>query len=751
MREKYWFDNETGTFFISDPDTGKYWYNQLWNTDGYHMSVSHVGSGISRYVDDEARQAVLNVEEARFLYIRDEDSFSYWNIGISPSLTPVENYLCEHGQGYTKIASEYNGIQSSIMYTLPDTGTYEIWKVTLKNTTGSPRTLSLFPLIRFDLGGFKQPAYYNPMTTSETMFLEELNGVFCWSRNPHQPHKYYSGFLSSSEKVQYYDGWLEKFIGSIGNYAKPDVITKGKNCTNSSITVRVRGAVLQNIIELGSNEEKTIYYFAGFSSDPATVIMEYKSALKSAEALCESAVSKGIKRFGTLRVNTPDQQINNIMNFWAQKQVAFCMIGKKAVRDNAQVAMSILNFDSKLAEKTIYECLCHQYSNGSAVLTWSPAIDPKLYSDPAMWLLLASCELIKETGRTDFLNLQVPYLDCGSATVYEHLKKAVEWLLSSIGPHGLPLIHYADWNDALNIPDKNAESIFMAMAVSWALNELSQLSFYLGDMEYGKAVQEHRKKLVDLTNQTAWNGEYYVRALSELGPIGDKNSTVGGKIYLNPQTWAILADAVPADRLDSVLKSIDSMDTEYGTPLCMPTYEEYNPIVGRMSGMLPGVYENGGIYNHAVGFKIMADCKVGRKDKAYESLIKMIPDGVNNPSSITTTEPYVFTNCYLMHKSSPLVVGFSWQTGASAWGLRSFYEGILGLKRTYEGLQIKPVLPSNWNYVKVSRTFRACHYEIEYFNTGNNAISIFVDGEKISCDILPVFSDNKVHRIVVET
>ena len=751
MNEKYRFDNLNGKFTIDNPNTGKYWYNHLWNSDGYHMSVSHTGHGMSRYIDDTAKQVVLNLNEERYLYIRDEKSFKYWNIGISPSLNEVKDYRCEHGQGFTKISSNYDGIESSILFVVPKKGTNELWKVAIKNNSGVTRKLSVFPLLCFDLGGYEMPGYYETGITTETVFVEKMNGILCLSKNPFQPHERCSGFLASSEKVAYYDGWLEKFIGTIGSYTKPHVLENKGNCTNSAVTVRKRGAVLQNIIELAPGEERCIYYVAGFSTDVKTAIAECENALIKAEDVCKSAEQIGINKFGTLRTTTPNTRINNIMNFWVQKQVSFCMIGKKAVRDNAQIAMAMLNFNSELAEKTLYECLNHQYSDGHAALTWSPFLDPRVYSDQPMWLILAVCELIKETGDVDFLDKVIPYLDQGKDTVLEHLKCGVKWFCAdeNIGPNGFPKIHYADWNDALNIDDENGESIFMAMGVCLALEEFAKLSLHINDREYADNLLEIKDKLAKIINEKAWNGDYYVRAICKYGIIGDKTNEDGGKIYVNPQSWAILADVVPDDRKSKVFNAIDSMENEYGIPLCSPPYTKYSPVVGRMSGMLPGVYENGGIYNHACGFKIMADCKEGRNINAINSLLKMIPDGDENPSSITTSEPYVFTNCYLMHPSVKLIVGSSWQTGTSAWALRAYYEGILGLTRSYKGLIINPVLPNEWKEVSVTRKYRGCNYNIEFTNNRGNAPDITVDGEKIEGNLLPLFNDNKIHQVVV--
>lgn len=750
MEKKYWFEREKGSFMMTDPYTGKAWENQLWNKTGFHAAITQTGTGFSRYVNDDSINVFLISGGRRFVYLRDEDNGNYWNIGVGPTLEPVEEYTCEHSLEYTKISSKKDGIRSSWTITLPEEGTYEAWKVQVKNESAKKRRLSLFSCIGFELSGYPQPFYYNPSTTTAALYKKELNGIFCVSKNPFQPHDRCSGFLVSSQKVDYYDAWMEKFFGTLGSPAKPETLLNRANCSNTEITVRDRGAVLQSVIEIAAGEEITVYTIAGLTGDEKTAAVETKAALASAPSVFEGIVERGRRRFGGLSAVTPDERVNNIMNYWVEKQVSYCMIGKKAVRDNAQLAMAMLNYDLELAEICTTECLAHQYEDGHAHLTWSPVMDPHVYSDPPMWLIFLVCEYIKETGDTEFLKKVVPYFDNGSDTVYDHLKKAEKWLTDNVGPHGLTRIRYADWNDALNIPDENAESVFMAMGVSWALNELADLADELGDDDYKAVLRKRSKTLVDKTNEIAWNGDYYVRAISKFGNVGDKDSKIGGNIYINPQSWAILGGVVPKERLEKLCRAIDSMDTPYGIPICKPSYSEYDETVGRMSGMLPGVYENGGIYHHACGFKIMADCKIGRKEQALASLLKMIPDGPDTPSSKTTTEPYVFTNCYLMNPAARLLVGSAWQTGTSSWALRDFYEGILGMIRTYKGLRIHPAISDKWNKAEADRTFRGCRYHLAYINKKAGTVSLKVDGKKIDGDILPVYSDGKVHQVTVE-
>lgn len=320
------------------------------------------------------------------------------------------------------------------------------------------------------------------------------------------------------------------------------------------------------------------------------------------------------------------------------------------MRDNAQLAMGFLNFDTVRAKEVLAECLARQYRDGHCVLLWYPVTDTKLYSDPAFWLGWAVCEYIKETGEFSFLDEEFPWLDGGGASVAEHLKAAARWYAdpANAGPHGLPKLYYADWNDALNIPDENAESVFMAECVCLLMREFAELFARAGDEAFR-------------TSRMRSGAGWRIGSMPAPG-----TAIIMCAPFLRAERWGIKrADTVrfisirsplpswralcPPDRVQPLLRSVDGAVTPEGVRLCSPPYPRYDARVGRMSGMLPGVYENGGIYNHAGCFKVMADCALGRAEEAYASLGAIVPDGPRNPSEKTTVEPYVFVNCYLKH------------------------------------------------------------------------------------------------------
>ena len=755
---KYSFDNEKGSFFLYDPDTGKKWENYVWNQTekGFFLTViNHYGGTYSWLLRDTAERVYLTAEETpSCLYVRDEENGDFWNPGIAPTCRETEDYRCEHSLAFSAVSGRRGGIAVKQKITVIPDELAEVWQVTVKNDSPRERRISLFAFSRLDLNGFEQSRYYYAANTGGTMFLEDTETLFCREINPFMPEDLFSGYILSSEHVDAFEGRLEHFFGYPGGYAVPKVLREGRDLGCSHAWVRDRGGILQNKITLAAGEEKTVYYVIGFAPSSVEQMRQRKpELLEKAKQAFSGLYERGVSQFGALRTVSPEERINNLMNFWVQKQVSFCMLGKQAVRDNSQIVLGMLNYDTALAKLAVSDCLSHQYHDGHAQQTWGQgAREAEIYSDPSAWLILAVCEYLKETGDMDFLQAVIPFEDAPGETVYTHLMLAADWFMraDNFGPNGIPRIHHADWNDALNIPDDTAESVFMGMMICYAFKELIGLTEQIGEQERAKELAAFRDRLAAHINETAWNGEYYVRAFSKFGVVGDKSDKNGGNIYINPQVWAVLAEIVPEDRKQTLLRAIDGMETECGVPLCAPPYQKYDAAVGRMSAMPPGVYENGGIYNHACAFKVMADCKLHRGEQAVNTLLKMIPDGESNPCEKTTTEPYVFTNCYLKDESEDMVVGFSWQTGSSAWALRDYYEGILGLERTYDGLRVSPNIPATWKTVEAFRPYRGSRLKLKIENAGGKQVVLWVDGVLQPDNLIPAFRDGKEHTVLVK-
>lgn len=760
----YEFTQDGNACLIREPRTPRYWYNYLWNEDRYCAQVSQIGHGRSYYLSEKADMCMINRDDARYVYLRDDETNVSWNIGVGPLNMEVEDYQCIHSIGYSMLQSACQGIQSAWRIFVPERGYHEVWTLKIHNSGKRERKLSVFSAVNFSLEGFSYPRYYEMYRCMKTEFDQELNGIYCDSSHPFAPHDKYHGFLASSEPVYAYDGDLVKFCGSTSTitqpdasacalFQHPDVVMAGRDCTNSQAALFILGGVLQHKIALQPGEVKEIHLVFGISGSREEARKTVRGLLhgETAEREFDKAQKYYYQKYSFLSIHTPDEKINHIMNNWVKKQVDFCIVGKKGVRDNLQIAAALLNYRQDKAKEEILECLRHQFQDGHAVLTWYPYDDTR-YSDQPFWMIWAVCRLIKETGDFSLLEERISWQDGSDATVLEHIKSAVNRLFSDKGKNGLVRIYFADWNDALNITtDPEAESVMLSHQFCLALKELELLMKKYGDNEYAAKLAVEYRTLKNSINEKAWDGGWYMRALSQAENIGSKDSR-GSRIYLNAQTWAVLGEVADEERLPLVLQAVDSMEHDFGFPLNMPPYSEYSPNVGRMSGMLPGLFENGGVYCHATGFKILMDCKAGRGNKAAETLKKIMPDSEKNPSLQSGAEPYVFTNCY---STNPGYYGKSyqsWTTGTSAWCLMGLYEGIMGVKHDYEGLRIDPCFPAAWERAEMTRRFRNADYHIVIKNPEHlekAEIKIMVDGIHISGNILPDFKDGSRHEVEV--
>ena len=743
---------------ILDPRTPRYWYNYLWNDLGYCAQVSQTGHGRSYYINEKADMCMLNRDSARYIYLRDEQSGCAWNVGCGPMNEQVLEYSCTHSLGCTRIRSEKDGVLAQWQIFVPTDLYGECWSLRLENKGASPKMLSVFPLVSFSLDGFSHPRYYEMYRSIETDFDEELGGIYCRSAHPFAPHKRYNGYLASSEPVFAWDGDLTAFCGSLSTRTEPDAsstalyqrplrIVEGENCTGSDGALFIPGAVLQHKLTLLPGESKELRFVFGVaqSREEARQCAAYYTGEGQAEEL-KKAEELYLEKYASLSVQTPDLRLNQVMNLWVKKQIDFCIVGKKGVRDNLQIAAALLSYRPDKAKEEILECLRHQFRAGHTVLTWYP-YDDTHYSDQPFWIIWAVCRLIKETGEREILDTAVEWQDGGEASVLDHVKAAVNRLLEDCGRSGLCRIFFADWNDALNIPpEEEAESVMLSEQFCLALRELKAVMEWTGDHEYARFLEEKRREMAENINRAAWDGSWYCRALAVTENIGSKNSK-GSKVYLNAQTWAVLADIVPEDRLADVLHTVDGLERDFGFPLNDPPYMTYDPMAGRMSGMLPGLFENGGVYCHASAFKILMDCHLGRGEEALRTLRKIMPDSEWNPSTQSGAEPYVFTNCYSTHPKYYGRSYQSWTTGTSAWSMRGLYEGILGIRSEFEGLRITPAFPQEWDHAEAVRRFRGADYRIQYRRTGTPGIT--VDGKRLEKDLLPDFRDGKKHLVEV--
>lgn len=764
MREVVHRYNPTGeSWSVLTTRPPRHWYNYLWSEKGYCAQVSQAGHGSSYLLTPEGDMCKLNSDSARYFYLRDEQTGDVWSPTGMPFNRQVGEFECEHGLGFTRISSQVDGIVSSFTVFVPTEGFHEIWDISLRNSGDSERTVSFFSLVSFELEGFDYPRYYEVYRSAETIFDPSLNGVYCGTAHPFAPHGRYNGYIASTERVTSYDGDLHAFLGTggvvtrpdgsiAGLYQQPETVVRGGVCTNSETTLFMLGGVLHHTVSLSAGETKRIRTVIGLAESlgeaTRTVEALRNSSDRGKEA--EQVHDFCVSRYESLTARLPNQRLQDLMNRWVQKQVEFCRVSKKGVRDNLQIAVGLLSYMPELGAAEIEACLAHQFRDGSALLTWYP-YDNGGYSDQPFWIVWSIVEAIKEIGDFTLLDRQVPFEDGGTGTVREHLRAATNRLIEDRGSNGLVKLKFADWNDALNVTtDPEAESVMLSAQACLGFAELARLYDWVGEASRARELREEYQKLKAAINEKAWDGSWYVRALSRDGAIGSASE---GRIYLNAQVWPLLAGVAEGERVGAVLKALDGMEHEFGFPICTPPNSEYSPASGRMSGMFPGLFENGGVYCHATGFKALMDCYYGRGEEALRALSKIAPDSPENPSARSGAEPYAFTNCYATHPKFYGKSYQSWTTGTSAWALITLYEGILGMRRDFGGLRLAPCLPGSWDGAEATRVFRGTRYRIVYRNS--KAMSrekplILVDGTRLDGNMLPRFDDDVEHHVEVE-
>jgi cellobiose phosphorylase len=436
-------------------------------------------------------------------------------------------------------------------------------------------------------------------------------------------------------------------------------------------------------------------------------------------------------------------------------------------RDSNQDTLGIVHALPKRARQRILDLAKNQFESGRVYHLYFPLTGEggfpyyvkermKFFSDDHLWLILSVCEYIKETGDISILKENVNFVEGSNASLYEHLKRSIDFSLNNMGKHNLPLLGTADWNDPLSLPGPNnaAETVWTAMLFHKVLLELTQLCKECKqqkDVQRFAAIADKTKTHV---NNTAWDGEWYFRAYDDSGNLVGSSKCKEGKIYLNTQSWAVISQIAPIEKAIQCMNSVKKhLDTKYGIMLLAPAYSRYHPEIGALTSYVPGLKENASIWSHANAWAILAECILGRGDQAYEYYKKLAPPTKNKMAGIHKAEPYVYAQT-IAGKDHPDfgLARQSWLTGTAAWMFKVATNWILGIRPQYHGLLVDPCVPKKWDKFLVVRHFRNEIYKIRVENPSHvskGVREITVDGKKSKTNLLPVFADGKQHAVKV--
>lgn len=748
MNNPGFFSKDGKAYTVTEPYTAIPFTNVLYNEDGYLTEITQWGTGASSVQFADKEVCTILPEGGKALYIRDEGTGKVWCPGVEPLHSAVEHFACEHGDGYTIVDSEFEGIAVRYKTFVPAKGLCEIWTVEITNTKAEKAELSVVPMVKMELMGYTGPRFCNsPLQSYVTTFEEKLNGTYFETRNPNTKGKPYDAVLAASGKVDYYSGCDRKTLAAPQTLSYPHALLEGENLDSSTSMSGIPFMALQCVEVLEPGQTKRIDFLLGIccNKEEAQRMVSVLTDSKIIDAEFDKALEKIEKRRNRVRIKTPDDKINYFVNTWLKKGMEYCLRKKDATRDNLQFAFGLTSSEPEVTKDTIKLAMSYQYKDGHTVRSWLP-LDETYYSDGPLWMILVTCDYLKYTDDLGFLKEKVAYFDEGEATVLEHLQSGIERLHMDKGPHGLCLARWADWNDALNLDDPNAESVFVSMGLAWCLKEMTALMKYMGMDEEAALYNVRYEELKAIINQTCWDekGEYYVRGFSHGSVIGGTESK-GSTIYANSQTWAVLSGVATMERLEKIVAATDKyIVTELGCLVNYPAYAEAMPEIGRISYQYPGTVENGAVYCHATAFKINADVERGDGDRAYRELKKIMPDNETTPYEVSGALPYTLTSCYATNAHIWGKTGRPWLTGSQGWMMRCVIEGFLGIKKAYGGFYIHPAMPSEWKEAECLIERNGTEYVFTIKRTGME--SLVVDGVPVQESFI-AFSEKKRVRV----
>ncbi|MBI2609396.1 MAG: hypothetical protein HYW47_07360 [Deltaproteobacteria bacterium] len=778
-----YFDKDGKEYVITQPNTPRPWYHYLSN-HVYHAILSHTGGGYSYYKDCKLHRILNYIDQrsdrpGRYIYIRENETKDFWTPQWQPLCKDLDSWRMTYGFGYAVLKASNNNIETETTYFVPNDDPCEVWCFKIKNNSHTKKSLSIFPYVSFLLGDFyMEQNFKNILVLYNEGYFEQENNTLVAFKHPTSARPYETyGFLTSSEKVDGFEVDSEKFLGNYGYLCAPEAV-KNNKVSNTPTRGKELVGVLKLDIELKPGEEKEMTFCLGFAEDKKEIqklVKKYHN-LQTTQKELKEVKQIWQKRLGVCHVETPDSEFDLMNNYWGKYQLIQVTQwrsaapynpgeGGRGFRDTAQDTEAFCALDSAQAKEKIKMLLQNQYETGHAVAGFSEIEGPwEMGSstgilgkgDVAVWIPYLVTAYLKETGDFDFLKEKISYLRGKEATVWEHCVQAMEHFKGAVGPHGLPLFWKADWNDAFDrcgIKGKG-ESIWLGMAYVRALRQMEELSFYLKRNKWAKRFKREAEKSAKILNDKAWDGDWYISLFTDEGKIIGSHKNKEGKIYLNPQSWAILADVCDEWRQKKLLTAVEkNLETEFGPYLFSPSYKKYDPTIGRITAFAPGTKENAAIFSHACAFMIVAYAKAGLGNKAYELFKKITPFNPEKTLDIYKTEPYVYPEYVLGHDNREMGEGaFTWNTGTAAWMFMAAHQWILGIKPTYEGLMMDPVIPKNWKEFKVKRIFRGSVYHIHVKNPHGlekGKPHITLNGKKLKGNIVPTPKQKKVFRVEV--
>jgi len=804
------FDDKNREYVINNPRTPWPWINYLGNEDFFSL-VSNTGGGYTFYKDAKFRRLTRyrynNVpmdSGGKYFYIKDGDTM--WSPGWKPCKTELDSYECRHGMNYTSIKGEKNGVTATALYFVPLKTWAEVQKLTLVNNSTEVKRLKVFSFIEWCLwnAAADMENFQRNFSTGEV----EIEDSVIYHKTEYKERRNHYAYYSVNVPMQGYDTDRESFIGLYNGFDEPQVVTEGTpRNTEAHGWSPIASHYLE--VELQPGESKDFVFVLGYVENKEEEKWESKNIINKTKAKDTIAkfdtVAKVDAALAELRtywdnllsvysVDSGDDKLDRMVNIWNQYQcmITFCFsrsasffesgIGRgMGFRDSNQDLIGFVHQIPERARERIIDIASTQFPDGGCYHQYQPLTKRGNndigggFNDDPMWLILGTICYIKESGDFSILDEMVPFDNDESIarTLFDHLTVSFDHVVNHLGPHGLPLIGRADWNDCLNLncfsndPNESfqttenksvgskAESLMIAGLFVIYGRDYVALCMKLGKKTEALRAQKQVDAMIDAVKKHGWDGDWFIRAYDYYGHKIGSNENEEGKIFIESNGMCTMAgigqeDGLCAKALDSVKERLDS---KYGIVLNNPAFTKYYIEYGEISSYPPGYKENAGVFCHNNPWIIIGETVEGNGNRAWDYYRKICPSYLEDISELHKTEPYVYAQMVAGKDAfKPGEAKNSWLTGTASWNFYAISQFILGIQPDYDGLIINPCIPNEWKGFKITRKFRGATYKIEIENPDCNSKGVkvvFVDGKPQSSNLIPAFGDGKEHIVKV--
>ncbi|MBR2571822.1 MAG: glycosyl transferase [Clostridia bacterium] len=801
-----YYDDAACEFVVARPDTPSPWINYL-GSDSFFTLISNTSGGYSFYKDARmlrlTRYRYNNVpgdSGGQYFYVRDSENL--WTPGWMPVKAQMEEYSCRHGLGYTRIEGVKDRLRVTQTSMVPRGVNALVTRVALSNESDAAKDVSLFSFVEFCLWNAQDDStnFQRNFSTGEV----EIEGSAIYHKTEYRERRNHFAVYWVNAPVEGFDTDRESFLGAYRGFDCPAAVDEDRSRNSVASGWSPVGSHHLRV-HLEAGERKAFVFLLGYCENPedqkfiSPGVINKAPAYRLFDAFSDEerfdAALKELKEYwkellSNFRIQSPDEKLDRSVNLWNQYQcmVTFNMsrsasyyesgIGRgMGFRDSTQDLLGFVHMIPSRARERILDIAATQFPDGSAYHQYQPLTKRGNYdvgsgfNDDPLWLIAGVAAYVKETGDAGILSEQVPFDNDGSkaASLLEHLKRSWHYTLDHLGPHRLPLIGRADWNDCLNLncfsktsgesfqttanfESGIAESVFIAAMFCYVAPDYQALLRIAGDADEAERVTEERAAMEKAILSAGWDGEWFLRAYDAYGQKIGSAECEEGKIYIEPQGFAVMAGVgIESGEAQKAMDSVEKhLLSKYGIAILTPPYTRYHTELGEISSYPPGYKENGGIFCHNNPWVILAMTKLGHGGKAFDLYRRICPAYIED-QKLHRTEPYVYSQMV----AGPAAPRFgeaknSWLTGTSAWSFYAVSQGILGIRPDYEGLRIDPCLPGQIGEVRVNRRFRAAQYSIHIVNRSGDEkgrTRMLVDGVPAEGNLIAY--DGKDHAVEV--